>query len=166
MSGTDGSNAQGWICSQCGRRVPRQIASCRCGTRREQATDHQPPVNHTKVARTHSGRRSAGGFQWSWIGWAAAALLLIVVVLQQLQRREDRAPAAVPSTAQEIPEDTNDPPAAETVTIQREETVLEPTPIPTSTLNEAAIAIPVAEATVEDIVGQTLPAVVSLQAGN
>src|SRR5437773_9638181 len=42
MSDQEGP-ALGWLCPKCGRRVPRRIATCRCGQEQPQPADSAPP---------------------------------------------------------------------------------------------------------------------------
>jgi len=95
-SGAPPSQVSGWVCSACRRRVPRQIATCRCGAERPAAPvassqpDPAPPV-----ADPSAGRE-----------WAAVGVLTLVVMglgYVHVSRRPEPPPDNQPVRRASVP---------------------------------------------------------------
>jgi len=160
MSGTDGLKAQMWTCSQCGRRVPRQITTCRCGRRREEGNYHQP----APTGFGHAPRRHGSRFTFGHMGWVAAVLLLAFVAFQHF-RSPDGSTSETPVTKATETIAAEPDYALEThqEPVEREETILEPPRAQVVDSNHATATATTSAPSLEDIVGQTVPAVVSIE---
>lgn len=164
MSATESSSTQTWTCSQCGRRVPRQLATCRCGVRREKVNADHP--TQRGVGRARLARRGAPGFSWSHIGWVVAALLLALVTFQHFRRPESPDSKQPLTRATETTTTEPDLPLeTKPEAIQSEEAVLEPAQVQVVDSNQATLTR-VSAPGLENIIGQTVPAVVSIAAGD
>lgn len=161
MNNGKDSKALSWNCPQCGRRIPKQMLSCRCGARQRR----------TGTARLNAWPGSAR-FPWSSIGWGVAALLLAIVVLQQLrQERPQQAEAEVPEFATadnqpvEVPSVEPVPAVAEVLASPLSSGAdIMATPLSSPedvepTESEAAGVVPL----LEDVISAALPAVVSIK---
>ena len=155
------NDQSGWRCPSCGRRVPQRVERCRCGSCRADAdavTDAAEPPEPAAPA----GRR---GLLLLVLG-VAVGLGLAALPLQILWSPRAAAPeaAAVGLTPDPAPDlFTADPPAA-AVPAPTSPTFAQPAPVPpkvASPSNEASPAV----ALLEDVVSRTLPAVVSIEAG-
>jgi S1-C subfamily serine protease len=134
-----------WTCAACGRRVPHRVDLCRCGARRA-AAPAEP---------------ATGGYRLLVAGivlGAAMALLLL--------RSSPGTPAATPTppvstspAATAKPEPTPIPELAASATVA---TVQAEREAPASAATPPA---PAPAASLEDMIGRVLPAVVSIQAG-
>jgi S1-C subfamily serine protease len=147
MSDT-GEFAFSWVCPACGRRVPRKLASCRCGS--ERGPDSQPPF-----ARTN---------RWA----VAAAALLVVISMGTAWRLRTQPPPPTPVlTAKRAPAATaiHTPPAP-----------ADPAPEPPVLSAEERVTAAAAEgkrlaalrsdddgASLEEIVARVMPAVVRVE---
>lgn len=152
-----GVSSSAWKCHQCGRIVPPRVQSCRCGAGR---SERRPAPRH---AGGNSSDRARPNY-WSWIGWAAAGVLLVVFLVQQFQSGESTprsvasaslehsqvldAPQPVVISNDQVLENNEEPPA-----VAEAEVRVLPQVAPLS----ATVAPPL-----EEIVGQVLPAVVSV----
>ena len=143
-----------WNCPSCGRRVPRRVEECRCGFRLQEAepviteaASPEPPP-----ASNHRGTLMLG----------AGLLLGLSLAALPFRSLWAPAPAATPAAA---------PRPGPAPVVETTATTLAPGPsleasLPAPILPEPAAAVPAAAASsFEDIIAQTLPSVVSIQAG-
>ncbi len=142
-------NAAGWICSQCKRRVPRTIHSCRCGTRRPSTAGASPAKGSGLDNVIDAIRELDSGTFWkaAAIGFGGLFLLTILFLLRG------------PST--EAPELTGEPLAAEGAAEPTVQTAavskLDPLALNLNTTSAKDVERPL-----EDVIEEVLPAVVSL----
>ncbi len=134
-----------WVCTGCGRRVPRTVPSCRCGFR-------QPGVETVSDTRTFTLR--------VWL------LLALVAVLATIPLRAWLTPGAAPVPAPVT--QTASAPAAVPAVAE----LLEPASLPVAPAAAAPDRLPTiapaAAATapaLEDVVARVIPAVAAIQAG-
>jgi S1-C subfamily serine protease len=142
-----------WSCSACGRRVPRRIDACRCGTRRQSSSASLDPSGPAEP------ETKAGGY---------GVLLVVVAVitvagLTLIPWRSEPAPAASPRAAA-----ASSPPPVERRPAEA------PTPFLPDDIRAVAQGespqtptLPTAPSAVllEDMIGRVIPAVVSIEAG-
>jgi hypothetical protein len=126
-----------WVCDACGRRVPRRVEACRCGSRRRQ------PVPD---AATETERRGSP-LALLVVGLVIGAALAIPAWSSLTRRAEPPAPAASPAPPPAPP--AAEPPPADVAA--------DPDPpAPAGADDTAAL---------EDVVARVVPAVASIQAG-
>jgi S1-C subfamily serine protease len=149
--------AFGWICQECGRRVPKNVAACRCGFGFDGTVQ---PADLTLAARSVapvSEPRARGA-----LGILAAVTAIAVVLVGAFywtklhtDARDQPAVAAVRTphdakAADSAPEPANDVlPSAD--------------PSPDRAEPEPPPALPTDATSLEDLVGRVLPAVVTIQ---
>jgi len=133
-----------WLCPSCGRRVPTQIRTCRCGTGKPENTDRA----RGRHSRVRPSAATSKRLPWEWIGWGLAAALAVLLGWQQVSG---------PSPLEEGPDETRttptpDDPAFEDVSTAR---AGEPD------VDDSAVG-PDASS-FEDVIAKVLPAVVSVE---
>jgi S1-C subfamily serine protease len=145
-----------WDCPACGRRVPPRIDTCRCGLARPAL----PAVHVDEPAGTPRARRSRGAVLLTGLVLGGS----LVLVLRVLAPPPTEAPTGPPAAAPAEP--------VEPLPARAAETALQP-PAPAAVQPSAAVptqpraeAPPTATASLEEVVARSLPAVVSIQAGN
>lgn len=136
-----------WLCPQCGRRVPKRASHCHCGFEQRAPA----PVATGTPPAPRSGK-GATLLRSPALSWGFAGLLLVIVgILYFSQSRDSREPSPV---AKEVagPENT----ASETEAT----TTAEPTP---RHWYPAVLPPASSERSLEDVIAQVLPAVVSVE---
>lgn len=141
-----------WNCPSCGRRVPRRVEECRCGFRlaETETAIPQPPAAEAPPASSHRGSLML-------VAGLVLGLGLAAIPLRSLWAP---APAATPTEAPQPK------PVADMATTP-------PAPAPSADSSRPALSVPATPlalpaavaASFEDIIARTLPAVVSIQAG-
>src|SRR5882672_2364899 len=137
-----------WTCPACGRRVPRRVEACRCGTRRDAA-----------AAEPATGGRSYGLLVVGILLGGALALFLL--------RSGSTRPESIPMPAASrppVPTVAPQPAQAPAPTPVAPPDTAVPAQRETSSTAGTASAAPAA-APLEDMISRVLPAVVSIQAG-
>jgi hypothetical protein len=135
-----------WNCPSCGRRVPRRIEECRCGFRL--------PETETVIADVPAAEPPAASSRRPVMMLGAAVLLGLGLAAIPLRSLWAPVPATMAAKAAEAA------PAAVEVAVPApvaEAAAAAPSPA-------SSVAVPFA-LSLEDIVARTLPAVVSIQAG-
>ncbi|HEY6212494.1 MAG TPA: trypsin-like peptidase domain-containing protein, partial [Vicinamibacterales bacterium] len=126
------------LCPKCGRRVPTNVATCRCGQSMEAL--HQPPPQADDAAEAASPSSSAA------IAALSSAVTLVVVFVLLLWMR--RPPAAAPATLASAPA-----PAAADVSEK-----------PDPNARSASLdSLPPAALSLEELVSKVMPAVVRIE---
>jgi S1-C subfamily serine protease len=162
-----------WTCPSCGRKVPSRVPECRCGF---QQADAPPPLPEEALAQVAPARRSS----WAVVGIVAAVLVagaLAMIPLRSKAGAPTLAPAAdIPPPALDfsvpavpaIP-DSSGPaaaPSAGTQASSASSTVAARATLPSAPDTETATPVPSGPpAALEDLIGQVLPAVVTIDAG-
>ena len=155
-----------WSCPSCGRRVPNRIEQCRCGAERPAIEFVPPAESETPTAPEPSRRRRA----------LLLGIALVVLVVAAFPMRSVLAPSSSPAASvapavQRPVSPTSSAATNDATAAARPEFVapvvgnLVPTQSAPSNAPTAASA-PVAPSSLEDVISRTLPAVVSIDAGN
>ena len=138
-------NAAGWICSQCKRRIPRAIHSCRCGTRRPSTAGASPAKGSGLVDVIDAIRGLDGGTLWKAAAIGFGGLFLLTVLFLW------RGPST--ETGEPLAADGASDPAVQATGASQ----LDPL-----ALNLNATSAEDVERPLEDVIEEVLPAVVSL----
>ncbi len=149
-----------WTCRPCGRRVPRHVSECRCGARRggTAAADAFPPAD---ASATGPARSRSRGLPLLLLGLVAGAALATIPMRSMLAAFGEPGavsgapPVLAPALGADAPwpdPDPMPPPAAMPVSSPP----VVPVPSPPDD----------APASLEDVVGRVLPAVVSIDTGD
>jgi S1-C subfamily serine protease len=181
-----------WVCTECGRRVPRKVSSCRCGfvkvndggaDESHDAHDQQEPTNNATASSSVS------------VSTAVIAVLAVSLVgVFWLGRRSSISPGETKSGRSDAATPTASGPTASGPTVAGP-TASGPTDEPTSrsdrtTRTEPPIAVPAPSempppspqpnavttasalsrsggtSSIEDLVARVMPAVITVQTGN
>lgn len=134
-----------WNCPSCGRRVPRRVEECRCGFRLPEA--------ETVIAEAASPEPPPASSRRGMVMLGAGLLLGLGLAAIPLRSLWAPAPA---TTAAEAPRAATTPAPGPSIDVA--------TPPFTPPASAPAVPAP-STASFEDIVARTLPAVVSIQAG-
>ena len=154
-----------WQCPSCGRRVPRKVEDCRCGFRQPDSETVIPASSEAEISAAPSPS-SARRIPWlRSTPWLLLGLLA-TVALAAIPLRSLWNPAGLtPDTTKQSVGPARRPAAPPTLASS-------PTPPTPPTLTPATLPTlptlptpPNRPASLEDIVAQTLPAVVSIEAG-
>ena len=156
------SPAFSWVCPACGRHVPRKLNECRCGFMHEEAPLNTP----VPAVPEQSG-------VWAAVRSVAFATAAIAATVGTVWFMNDRTPAVSPSTA--APRSTS--PAAAPAQVSPRAQLgpgANPAGAPTPTVAGGAqvAALPAtlpatasAPASLEDVIGRAMPAVVRVETG-
>ena len=148
-----------WNCPSCGRRVPRRVDECRCGFRLQDPETAIPDVAAPELPAASSNHRM--------VILAAGLVLGLGLAAVPLRSLWAPAPGAAPSEARTAAPvaapvaEATAPPVAPPTSIETSGPALS---VPASAPAVPGVATPGAAA-FEDVVARTLPAVVSIQAG-
>lgn len=161
--------ALGWTCPACGRRVPRKVATCRCGRACE-----EPPAGGNATDRAERAP-SAGSAAVRSAALIVIALAAIVGVFAVKYGRPTPAAADLDTGGSTATRDSNRAPAVpadprpDAEAFVPSDAVAQPDPAPLRTTRPESIPAsavePAAPATaaLEDLVGRVMPAVVTIQ---
>jgi len=154
-----------WHCSSCGRRVPRRVEACRCGFRQPgdpapvdtPAVDTPPPTGRRGVLLLLIGLL---------LGLGLTAIPLSSLWPPTVRLAPDATHAAGPlrgtrpSSEGVVPREFSDPPGVPSLSnVEGIRTSPDPVQVPAFVVTSPASAL------LEDVIARTLPAVVSIQAG-
>ena len=155
------SSSATWVCPGCQRRVPRRLATCRCGF--TQTDGSAPEIAGEPVPSPTSGAAAvartaaafvvvlAGGIWWLTRGPAPRPVAPAVMMAPA-----PKPPASVPATTVLTAQPTPPPPAFAPTT---------PAP-PAARGTAPSTPITPSSATLEDLVSRVSPAVVTVEAGS
>jgi S1-C subfamily serine protease len=135
--------------------VPQRIDECRCGFKQADL-----PLTHIDVAPPAPGSRLTG--------FAVLAVILLVgaVALLMWPRNVPKPDTPSPTNVTDrVPETTNGSAAAPAAPLTTEFARLAPVAAPGPAIETSRLTPTIAPASLEDVVGQVLPAVVSIEAG-
>jgi S1-C subfamily serine protease len=149
----DSASSLSWTCLSCGRRVPRRVGECRCGSRQPDG-----PLDEAPAPAVADSDRSGSGVR----GLLVAVALVVAGIAVMFAVRDEATPvtpAAVavrtPGPAARAPEPVADAPGA------LDDAPADP-PAPTFVTSVAPLP---PTASLEDVVSRILPAVGSITAG-
>ncbi len=158
------SPAFSWVCPSCGRHVPRKLTECRCGF----AQGGMPPAN--RDAPMSADPKPSGFF--AAVRSVAFAVAAIAATVGTVWLTNSRSPVVPLSTA--APPSTS-PPAASTQSTPRAplgpDSNPEAAPAPAAPGGAQGATLPPAPATasapasLEDVIGRAMPAVVRVETG-
>ena len=144
-----------WTCPSCGRRVPFRVAECRCGFQQGDAPAVQP--ESSVDAEAAEGGRGKG------LLFVGGAIVVCGVLAMIPLRSSTVTSPAGPETPAAPPLETSTAPAAnESSPALVAPVVVRPGATPSA---PAAADAPAAPSSLEDVVSNVVPAVVSIQAG-
>jgi S1-C subfamily serine protease len=144
-----------WTCPSCGRRVPRRVGECRCGSRQPDAPFDEAAPSPAVAA----SERSGSGLR----GFVVAAGLVVAGIAVMFAMRGGAAPAtpaaiAVPSSSPTAP--AVDPVVDAPIALEDAPS----TPSVAAAVDTSVAPLP-ATASLEDVISRILPAVGSITAG-
>jgi hypothetical protein len=152
------SEASGWDCPSCGRRVPGRIRACRCGFEQANAAESHPPsgTRNAVIDRAPAASPWAAGLPLLGIGLVVGAALALY------PWKQPAAVATTPSAASKTVATTaaHVPAKIQPIEAQDDETPSPPEPEHTP---ETTVTPP--EAPLEELVSRVVPAVAFIQAG-
>lgn len=160
------SDRTAWDCPRCGRRVPPQVETCRCGVERPAL----PSTSSETPPPAQTGRRGSGGLALLAIGLLLGAVLVVVLRFTLsgpdgeagLQTRAG-GPEGPPRPVAEDPATENSGDPAADAADRDGSTPAATAAFAVDAPRDAAAAAD--GAALEDVVARSLPAVVSIQAG-
>ena len=148
------------VCGECGRRVPRTVAVCRCGA---QVDGDQPPVA-TAPGAGPSAASSPIASPVVVVG--ALAVLILGLVWMNRPGPPPEPRAGVPAAAR-APEpraaDESPVPALPLPAVAAPVEVVAPPPVPNAAVDVAPPLAPPVPASIEDVVTRIMPAVVLVE---
>jgi S1-C subfamily serine protease len=166
--------AFGWICTACGRRVPKNVLACRCGFRFDGTARPADLTLPTPSVAPASEPRAPGALGILAAGAAAALVLVGAFYWTKLHKSAPDHPAVVEvrsahdtATADAAPEQATPP--ASLVAPEVDAAPLTNDALPTTGSSpdraepEPPPALPTDAISLEDLVGRVLPAVVTIQ---
>jgi S1-C subfamily serine protease len=164
-----------WTCRKCGRKLPTRLDICRCGTRREPGSPEEPvpasaagpkeSVRQESPAPAETGPVNAGSGILNWMVLVAVAAMAIGALVA-LQVMPVRKPPAPPASAMAPPQPSS-PNSVETPSPE-----YTPGPFnfpdtwttpPGATSAPAPVSNAAAPASLEDVVSNSIPAIVSIE---
>ena len=145
-----------WVCPSCGRRVPRQVAECRCGV--AQADLPPDPPSATVEEEPPSGGSKAPLFV---LGGILAGLLIALPLRSQFTTASP-SPTAAPSTTPAARVQEAVPEAGGDATPRYVDLPAVSGPAPAGAVPAAASGSPAGAASLEDVVSRVVPAVASI----
>jgi len=144
-----------WLCPACGRRVPRQVAGCRCGFAQADA----PPIDAGPISSEPPAAR--GGSRTALVVLAGVLAGLLIAVPLRL-RFSAPAPASAPAAAT-APVEAAPPPAS--AADAPRPGILDLPIAPPASASAAPVSAGAAPGGLEDVVSRVIPAVGSIVTG-